>query len=219
MVADYFKAAGVDFTVPGKSVLFNDRLNEFLVRGTLSDLDVVQQAVETLNQAPPQVMVAAEFVEMDEAAAKSLGMDWIQTRREFSKVLTRAQYKSALAALQRQSVAILAAPKVITQSGRQARVSISDPGSEVALDIIPTVNPDGYTIRAVVIPTVKKGGQTWQIAGKRDVFDGDALVLGKPITNSPPGSGMRMVFVTPRIIDATGHPVHSDDQISNKVKP
>ena len=34
-------------------IFFNDRVGELLVRATASDLEIIQQAVEMLNQAPP----------------------------------------------------------------------------------------------------------------------------------------------------------------------
>jgi len=61
---DLFKSAGADLNAPGKSVFFNDRQGTLFVRGTLQDLDVIDQAVKVLNIAPPQVNIAAKFADV-----------------------------------------------------------------------------------------------------------------------------------------------------------
>ncbi len=76
MVKAYFTAAGVNLTDPGKSVFFNDRTGLLLVRGSLSDLEVIESAVEMLNQAPPQLTIEAKFAEMTQDDSKALGFDW-----------------------------------------------------------------------------------------------------------------------------------------------
>jgi len=60
---DFFKSVGVDLNASGKAVFFNDRQGTLFVRGTLQDLDVIDQAVKVLNTAPSQVNVAAKFAE------------------------------------------------------------------------------------------------------------------------------------------------------------
>ena len=47
MVKAYFTAAGVNLSDPGKVVFFNDRLGELMVRATLEDLEIIQEAVES----------------------------------------------------------------------------------------------------------------------------------------------------------------------------
>jgi tetratricopeptide (TPR) repeat protein len=53
IVKRYFTTAGVDFEVPGKSLFFNDRTGMLMVRATLQELDIIDQAVQVLNIAPP----------------------------------------------------------------------------------------------------------------------------------------------------------------------
>jgi type II secretory pathway component GspD/PulD (secretin) len=72
----YFTAAGVDFAVPGKTIFFNDRLGELLVRATDLDLEIIQEAIEMLNQTPPQVMIEAKFVDLTQEDLKGLGFQW-----------------------------------------------------------------------------------------------------------------------------------------------
>lgn len=75
LVVDYFKAAGVDLAPP-KNVFFNDRLGQLLVRATLQDLEIIEQAIELLNQAPPQVTIESKFVELTQEDSRALGFNW-----------------------------------------------------------------------------------------------------------------------------------------------
>ena len=53
-------------------IFFNDRLGQLLVRATLSDLEIIQQAIEMLNQTPPQVMIEAKFADLTQEDTKGL---------------------------------------------------------------------------------------------------------------------------------------------------
>jgi len=75
LVRAYFTAAGVDL-LPPKQVFFNDRLGVLLVRATSADLEIIQQAIEMLNQTPPQVSVEAKFVDLSQEDTKGLGFQW-----------------------------------------------------------------------------------------------------------------------------------------------
>jgi type II secretory pathway component GspD/PulD (secretin)/tetratricopeptide (TPR) repeat protein len=72
----FFTTAGVDFTAPGKQLIFNDRLGMLMVRATLTDLDVIDQAVQVLNMAPPQISLEAKLMEVTQEDIKALGFDW-----------------------------------------------------------------------------------------------------------------------------------------------
>lgn len=76
VVRDFFTAAGVDFTQPGKAIFFNDREGRLMVRGTLEDLEIVETAIQVLNVAPPQVNIKARFIEVSQDDIKALGFDW-----------------------------------------------------------------------------------------------------------------------------------------------
>jgi general secretion pathway protein D len=75
LVAAYFAAAGVNLAPP-KSIFFNDRLGELLVRATLQDLEIIQQAIEMLNLTPPQVTIEAKFADLTQEDARGLGFNW-----------------------------------------------------------------------------------------------------------------------------------------------
>src|SRR5262249_60396742 len=72
----FFSTAGVDFTPQGKSLFFNDRSGMLMVRATLQDLDIIEQAVQVLNMAPPEVTIEAKFAEITQTDTKALGFDW-----------------------------------------------------------------------------------------------------------------------------------------------
>src|SRR5204862_6324132 len=72
----FFTTAGVDFTTPGKQLFFNDRNGMLMVRATLLDLDIIEQAVQVLNMSPPQVTIEAKFAEVTQDDTKALGFDW-----------------------------------------------------------------------------------------------------------------------------------------------
>jgi general secretion pathway protein D len=95
-------------------------------------------------------------------------------------ILTDPQFRVAIRAIeQREGADILSAPRITTESGRQAHVAVADivdiitntnsgtkagPTSNSttpfvegpALDVIPTVNADGYTINLVLNATMKE---------------------------------------------------------------
>lgn len=94
---DFFTAAGVDFgpltatgapgerapaAVPGvpggtgKQLYFNDRLGMLMVRATLQDLDIIEQAMQVLNMSPPQLTIEAKFAEVTQDDTRALGFDW-----------------------------------------------------------------------------------------------------------------------------------------------
>lgn len=74
-VIAFFRAEGVNLDPP-KSVFFNDREGTMWVRATSEDLDIIEQAIQTLNIAPPQVNIRVKFVEVTQNDSKALGFDW-----------------------------------------------------------------------------------------------------------------------------------------------
>lgn len=253
-VREYFQAAGVvnlgvtngpDAT----QVFFNDRNGLLLVRASLQDLDIIQQAIELLNVIPPQVLVESKFAEISQSDAKSLGFDWFlgntimgpvagqagtapslqgtptaanpigifplpQTPigasasdgnltpatalrnngpalATFTGILTDPQFRVVIRALeQRDGTDVLAAPKVITVSGRQAQIQVTDitsvitgitagqtpagggaggaggaaGGGVVAASLAPTVQPLPTGPVLDVLPTVAADGYTINMA-------------------------------------------------------
>jgi general secretion pathway protein D len=60
-----------------KALFFNDRVGILFVRATLSDLDIIEKAIQILNVAPPQVEIEARFAEINQTDNKAIGFDWL----------------------------------------------------------------------------------------------------------------------------------------------
>lgn len=76
-VRQFFITMGVNLDPAlGKSVFFNDRKGELLVRATTDELDIIEQVIQVLNVAPPQVNIKTRFTEISQNDARALGFDW-----------------------------------------------------------------------------------------------------------------------------------------------
>lgn len=82
LVRSYFSAAGVgnlgvSAGAQATQVFFNDRNGLLLVRATLGDLDIIQQAIELLNVTPPQLLIESKFAEISQNDNKGYGFEWL----------------------------------------------------------------------------------------------------------------------------------------------
>ena len=75
LVRDFFTAAGLNLGPPN-ALFFNDRSGLLMVRATMQELDIVQQAIETLNETPAEITIEAKFAEISQIDSKALGFDW-----------------------------------------------------------------------------------------------------------------------------------------------
>lgn len=76
---NFFAALGVTLRYPGGvegNLFFNDRLGLLVVRGTEQDLDLIEQALQALNQLPPQVHIKTRFIQVQENNQNALGFQW-----------------------------------------------------------------------------------------------------------------------------------------------
>jgi len=64
-----------------KAVFFNDRTGVLFVRATLEDIDIIEQALQVLNHAPPQIQIDVKWVELSDADSRALGFDWFLGHR------------------------------------------------------------------------------------------------------------------------------------------
>jgi len=224
-ITEFFRSAGVNFLVPTnqiprrltgvvttdqnqKALYFNDRSGMLFVRATLSDLDVIEKAIETLNVAPPQVLIEAKFIEVNPDAVEGLDLVFDQVEintsaesaggggigggTEFSKpylagIMTEIQFRSVMERLEaRPGTTILVAPKITTLSGRQAQVSL-----EGQMHSVP--NPaSGQTKQGLtgpklnVIPSVRfdTGSIRLTVVASTTRLDGDSN--SSPPTAPPP---------------------------------
>jgi general secretion pathway protein D len=72
---DFFTTLGVDLTPP-KSIFFNDRLGLLFVRATPQDLDIIENAIQALNQVAPEVHIKTRFIQVNQNDSAGLGFDW-----------------------------------------------------------------------------------------------------------------------------------------------
>ena len=92
-VRNFFIAAGVDFNTnalaqqggagagglpvpPQKAIFFNDRTGVLMVRATLKDLDLIENALQALNISPDQVLIETRIAEISQRDNKAVGFDW-----------------------------------------------------------------------------------------------------------------------------------------------
>ena len=73
----FFATLGVNLKEPaGKSVFFNDRLGLLFVKSTEADLDIIERAIQVMNQVAPQVHIKSRFIEVGQDDGRALGFDW-----------------------------------------------------------------------------------------------------------------------------------------------
>lgn len=75
LAAQFFSSLGVDLTPP-KTVFFNDKLGVLFVYAAPQDLDIIERAIQVLNQAPPMVHIKARFIDVEQIDNTGLGFEW-----------------------------------------------------------------------------------------------------------------------------------------------
>ncbi|MGH8022022.1 MAG: hypothetical protein ACRED1_00455, partial [Limisphaerales bacterium] len=75
LAAQFFSSLGVDLSPP-KTVFFNDKLGVLFVYATPQDLDLIEKAIQVLNQAPPMVHIKARFIDVEQTDTTGLGFEW-----------------------------------------------------------------------------------------------------------------------------------------------
>jgi len=136
---EYFLRVGVDFRTAPKSINYNDRLGMLMVRATAAELELVEQAAQTLNAVRPQIRVDVQFYGVSDESIKALGLAWLlssMTNRQSaisraggknSGYLTPQEYVIVSHALQqREGVTFFSTPQTLTQSGRQAHIKAAE---------------------------------------------------------------------------------------------
>jgi beta-lactamase regulating signal transducer with metallopeptidase domain len=168
----------------GKWVYYNETRSTLFVKATESDLDAIERTFELLNSVPPQIHIKAWFVEVPKGEVAALGHFSLLRHRSAARitaVLPAAKTQNALHALKSlKDVTFLAEPEVTTTTGRQTRVratqvqtvitnmslrqdvlggnSVQPQTGQVetgpALDLVPYVLSDGYTINLTLTPSL-----------------------------------------------------------------
>ena len=190
-----------------------------------------------------------------------------QPQQTVTGILNDEQFRTVIRALeQRGQSDLLSMPEVTTLSGRQVRIQITQPWTNlpsatnalpnqtlgqsnstnetgITVDIVPYVEDDHFTIGLTVLPSVREfagydetsktlpatGGpfapqtpvptpvpkfRLRQVPGSARVFDGQTLVLTSSTLDETGRKVKHLAFfITPRLIDPAGNPLHSDDQL------
>lgn len=128
-------------------------------------------------------------------------------------ILNGAQFRMVTNAIEQLGGSnLIACPRVTTESGRQARLADGSPGH--SLDVVPTVLSDGYIIELIASPDVPPGRQLAEAASRIRLWDGQSAVLTKAPRQSTDGQAMEdLIFITPRIVDPAGNPVHPENEL------
>jgi beta-lactamase regulating signal transducer with metallopeptidase domain len=177
----FFISQGIDLNnPPGKSVFFNEQLGLLFVKATESDLTNIERALEALNQVPPQVHLKVRFYKAPVGAIERLRQSFTDaemTNGMFRSILTRSNTSAILHTLASQpEFQDLGEPEITVISGRQTQMSVTEyvpvavaggvdgstgrPQTEFssvrtgpAIDVVPYVLADGYTINLALIPS------------------------------------------------------------------
>jgi hypothetical protein len=177
--AGLFKAMGVNLAPP-KSFFFGDRKGTLTVHATDEDLELIEQAIKTFTNLPPEVQVTVRTYELGEEAFSDFQLKWLSKlkpnesggRGWLAGILTEPGFKAVLKTIEaRNSQDLLSKEVVATLSGRQANFSPREPISDtktnsspainfgeeetppLEFDIVPYVVTDGYTIRMSLVST------------------------------------------------------------------
>jgi hypothetical protein len=112
-----------------------------------------------------------------------------------------------VAQIERTDADILQFPKGTTLTGRKIRLGSGD---NLLFEFLPIVQTDGFSISITATLSMKIGGKTeaWNIPTFRNMTDGTTLPIESPRLK------YIIVFISPRIIDSAGKPMHSDAELS-----
>jgi hypothetical protein len=156
----FFSSLGVDLTVPGKAIFFNDRLGFLFVRATGQDLDTIERAIQMLNMTAPQVHIKARFVEVQPDDGNP--MDFSPRIKNSSTrgsqnsdplnatvlgILSDSNFRVVLQALEKRPGFELAEPEVNTTSGRQTQMRATDIKSH---DFYDDTNPNSGSGKVIL---------------------------------------------------------------------
>ncbi len=170
--------AGVSMRPPN-AVFFNDRIGLLMVRATQAEIEAVEPFIEMIPASPPQILIETRIMEGPAVELGGLGLDQ-STGLASEGVLTTPRAGVLRRVLdQRTNVVTLAAPRIVTLSGRRAAIEVSErevgthaisaslhPGS-MSVDVLPEVAADGYTLRLSVVARLTQVGQVLQGAPSR----------------------------------------------------
>jgi len=211
-IRDYFEAVGVEMKPP-KMLYFNDRTGLLMVRATLEDLEIIQQAVEVLNFEPPQITLTVRTVELSPenvdalkskipsfllSSADSSEPNAVRAMSTVNAILTGKQAESIMDELYKLGTVNInmdGGPRVTTLSGRQTQITSGPLLTNVFTSVTNTPNGPVYLTEDIrmgavydLIPIVTADGYTinLQVKFHYSEFLGyeDPAAVGKP-TGTP----------------------------------
>lgn len=202
MAESLFNKLGVDLTVPGRNIAYNDKMGLLFVRATESELDTVMQIVQALDQVPTQIHIKTRFIEVPEDEVGAILQAGTAVDTNTVEIIGADKMKSLLHQLATATgTKELAEPGAVTGSGRQTQMR----SDNSTVDLVPRLLDDGYTLNLETI--VSKPGN---LTARVNIWDGQTLALVFPNSN---GKNRLVVFVTSWIVDPAGNRVHSDDEL------
>ncbi len=216
----------------------------------VAQLGEAGESAHPLTRKPPIVQIESHFVSLPDPVVSALGLDRRDgfTRRAdgssqggtVAGILSDPQRRVLLRALeQRKDVTFVGGPRFTTLSGRQARIistsSETNHPTSCELDALPEVQPDGRTLRLLVVARATEriqispqhlapaavddpgkvfslnavGYVTRSFTNDVVLVDGETLLVGELDDQPGRAPGPRtVVLVKATLIDPAGNPLH-----------
>lgn len=240
-VRDFFRACGVKIRGPGvpigtdplanqPAVFFNDRTGVLFVRGTLSDLDIIDKAVEALKVAPPEIELEARFFEVEPNTSQGILAEYFNGGADSTNqmpVLTPSQFKRMVTDLEsRPGTLLRGVTRVRTLSARQARISVMEKKPVVdpmtgkgrsfhlrpVLDVIPYLLSGNPSIQLELVAVMQKETSVVFSASLPALNGHTAVMLADVGKSDAASEKLRpiVVLITPILVDPAGKEGSSD---------
>lgn len=223
---DILESVGITFGAKSLAA-YNPSTSILIVRNTPDQLELVEAYVESFTQSQPlkQIHFAIKEVVLDASDAGD-PMAWILPKQSsmppigknggntppassgIAGVFTDPQFQMVIRALnQRKDAELLSAPSILTRSGQPGLVEVN----ERRWGLRGTVGADEFTIDIdLYLPAP---GEKWIEDGKIieaprasvTVWDGQTIAYTEPAED---GKKTRVIFLTGRLIDPAGVPIH-----------
>lgn len=178
MAAEFFSRLGVNLDPP-KTVYYNEGHGVLFVYATPQDLDVIEKAVQILNDGPPFIHIKARFIELPKTFLSSAVAKSMVPGLTNGAILSNPEFQHFLHEVESQKGSEeLAEPEVTTIGGRQTQMrattiapvitgyTLEEPSkfgyvpnveqveTGPIFDVVPSVLADGQTIRLKVDATL-----------------------------------------------------------------
>ena len=122
MALEFFSRLGVNIAPP-KTVFYNDGLGVLFVYATPDDLDVIEKAVQVMNDGPPQLHVKTRFIKVPKEFLSSAATQSSFPGLTNGAILPNAEFRRFLRQAESQEGSEEEGePEVTTLGGRQTRM-------------------------------------------------------------------------------------------------